>query len=70
MKVTFDFSEKDLILLSKIDDEMSGIVFEDIASGNCDDAIDAAELANKLFITVRDAFAKKKGENVSESNKM
>lgn len=69
MKVTFDFSEKDLTLLSRIDDEMSEVAFAD-PFDTCDEVVDAAELATKIFITVRDAFVNKKGENVSESNKV
>ena len=58
MKVTFDFTKNDLASLARIDDEMSGIIFEDILNPD-DDKVDAANLAHEIFEKTYTAFEKK-----------
>ena len=58
MKVTFDFTKNDLASLARIDDEMSGIIFEDIFNPD-DDKVDAANLAHEIFEKTYTTFERK-----------
>lgn len=60
MKVTFDFTKNDLASLARIDDEMSGIIFEDTTNPN-DDTLNAAKLAHEIFEKTLLAFNKESG---------
>ena len=66
MKVIFDFTKNDLASLARIDDEMNGIIFEDIFNPD-NDKVEAAELAHEIFEKTYIAF--EKGNKMPEEDK-